>query len=66
MTVKIPGGNKNNSMYFVDAKPQIKDNRGQILPWITRGEQVIYVTNSSVTIRGTWLGECSVKLEKIE
>ena len=66
MTVRIPGGRTSNSMYFAYGKPNIKDNQGQIIPWIKRGTREIYVTDRLVTVRGTWLGECSLEIEIIE
>jgi hypothetical protein len=66
MTVKVLGGDKSNSMYFASGKPHIKDNRGRIIPWVSQGGREIYITNRSVTVRGTWLGECSVEIKVIE
>jgi hypothetical protein len=66
MTVKIPGGRTSNSMHFAYGKPNIKDNQGQIIPWMKRGTQEIYVTDRLVTVRGTWLGECALEIEIIE
>jgi len=66
MDVRINGGRGKNSMYFSYGKPNIKDNQRQIIPWLTRGSQEIYVTNRLVTIRGTWLEKCYVKIEVIE
>jgi hypothetical protein len=66
MDVRINGGRGSNSMYFPYGKPSIKDNQGQVIPWLTSGSQEIYVTNRRVTIRGTWLEACYVKIDAIE
>jgi hypothetical protein len=66
MNVRISGGNQKNSMYFAGGKPNIKDNQDQIIPWIKRNGREIYITNRPVTIRGAWLGECTMRIETIE
>lgn len=66
LTVKIPGGNKRNSMYFANGKSDVNDGLGQIIPWMTQGGREICVTNRLATIRGTWIEECSVRIEEIE
>jgi len=66
MDVRINGGRGSSSMYFSYGKPNITDNQGQVIPWLTRGTQEIYVTSRLVTIRGTWLEDCYVKIEVVE
>jgi len=66
MDVRIRGRRTSNGMYFAYGKPNIKDNQGQIIPWMKRGTQEIYVTDRLVTVRGTWLEACSLEIEIIE
>ena len=66
MTVKIRAGKEPNSMHFAYGAPRIKDNGGNIIPWMTSGGREIYVTNRPVIVRGIWRGECTVNIETIE
>jgi hypothetical protein len=53
--VRIPGGNKANSMYFQDRIPKIKNQYGTVIPWISQGGVTTYKTAIMVTITGTYI-----------
>jgi len=53
--VKIPGGNKNDSLYFQNKIPYIRNHYGAIIPWITQGGYTTYKTANKVTITGTYI-----------
>jgi hypothetical protein len=66
LKVQIPGGDKPNSMFFDERVPRIRDDGGNIIPWMTRGGYQVYVTQRSVVIEGTWRGECFLEIEVIK
>ena len=65
LTVRISGGNSANSMYFESRTPRIKDSKGTVIPWITQGGSTVYIASWSVTVEGTWQGDCSMRADHI-
>jgi len=53
--VKIPGGNKKNSLYFQNQIPYIRNHYNAIIPWITQGGHTTYKIANEVTITGVYI-----------
>jgi hypothetical protein len=52
--VWIPNRNRRNGMYFDDGKPIIKDDQGNIIPWMIKGGREVYTSARPITIIGTF------------
>lgn len=66
LTVVVHGGKKDNSMYFSGKTPKIINQKGNILSWIKSGTTTIYTTSKKVTVYGTWVSECKIKVDTIQ
>jgi hypothetical protein len=65
LQIWIPGGDTPNSLHFAGRTPQIRDQQGAIMPWMTRNGYAVYCTDRLVTLEGSWQGDYTLQIETI-